>query len=211
VLAATPDGSALEREALRQDVLDSEIDRLRRDLALRQNECRSLAARPPEPPIDEGAPDRRADSAGPGVTEVPDADERDRTFDERVEREGGETGAMNISLAWQGPSDLDLVVQCPSGEVIDYQHTSACGGRLQIDMNSRANTMSETPIEDVVWPEGYVQPGSYRVGVRLYKRVGASGPIPFQVRVTIGEEQQFFDGSVANDRDLADVTTVQIP
>ena len=107
VLAATPDSRALEREALRQDVLESEIDRLRRDLALRQNECRSLAARA-EPR--EGAPDRGA------AVEMPDAaDTRGagRDFDERVAREGGETGAMTISLLWQGQSDLDLLVRCP--------------------------------------------------------------------------------------------------
>lgn len=213
VLAATPDRRALEHEALRQDVLDSEIDRLRRDLALRQNECRSLAAREPDRAIGEGAPERSGD---PGVTEVPDAETgdpeaQDEAFDERVEREGGETGAMTISLLWQGQSDLDLLVRCPTGEVIDYNRTSACGGRLQIDMNSNVNVMSDTPIEHVVWPEGSVEPGGYDVAVKLYARREQGGPIPFQVRVTIGDQEQFFDGSVANDGDVVDVTTVQIP
>jgi hypothetical protein len=118
---------------------------------------------------------------------------------------------MTISLVWQGPSDLDLLVRCPTGEVIDYNRTSACGGKLQIDMNSNANVMSDTPIEHVVWPEGDVEPGAYEVGVKLYARREQAGPIPFQVRVTVGEQQQYFDGSVANDGDVVDVTTVQIP
>ena len=88
---------------------------------------------------------------------------------------------------------------------------SGCGGRLQIDMNSSANVMSASPIEHVVWPEGSVQPGSYDVGVKLYARREPGGPIPFQVRVTVGEEEQFFDGSVARDGDVAGVTTVEIP
>jgi hypothetical protein len=205
VLAATPDRSALEREALRQDVLESEIDRLRRDLALRQNECRSLAAREPEPATDEG------DAGAPGITEVPDEQAQEEAFDERVEREGGETGAMTISLLWQSQSDLDLLVRCPTGEVIDYNRTSGCGGRLQIDMNSSANVMSDAPIEHVVWPEGNVQPGGYEVGVKLYARREQGGPIPFQVRVTVGDQEQYFDGSVANDGDIAAVTTVEIP
>jgi hypothetical protein len=208
--AAAPDRSALEREGLRQDVLESEIDRLRRDLALRDNECRSLAARAPDRAVDEGAPERRADTGDPGATEVPD-EAQDEAFDERVEREGGETGAMTISLVWQGQSDLDLLVRCPTGEVIDYNRTNGCGGRLQIDMNSNANVMSDTPIEHVVWPEGNVEPGGYDVGVKLYARREQGGPIPFQVRVTIGEQEQFFDGGVASDGDIVDVTTVEIP
>ena len=200
VLAATPDRSALERETLRQDVLESEIDRLRRDLALRDNECRSLAAREPE-----------GDPGGLPGAEMPAPDAQEEAFDERVEREGGETGAMTISLVWQGQSDLDLLVRCPTGEVIDYNRTSACGGQLQIDMNSNANVMSDTPIEHVVWPEGNVQPGDYEVGVKLYARREQGGPIPFQVRVTIGEQEQYFDGSIANDGDVVDVTTAQVP
>jgi hypothetical protein len=43
-------------------------------------------------------------------------------------------------------TDLDLLVRCPTGEVIDYNRTNGCGGRLQIDMNSGANVMSDTPI-----------------------------------------------------------------
>lgn len=203
VLAATADGAALEREALRQDVLESEIDRLRREMALRDNACRSLALREPQGELDRdmsGLPDP-----------VQDAEAQDEEFDERVEREGGETGAMTISLVWQGPSDLDLLVRCPTGEVIDYNRTSACGGKLQIDMNSNANVMSDTPIEHVVWPEGDVEPGAYEVGVKLYARREQAGPIPFQVRVTVGEQEQYFDGSVANDGDVVDVTTVQVP
>jgi hypothetical protein len=196
-LAAVPRND-LEREALRQDVLESEIDRLRRDLALRQNECRSYAAR-------ERDGDDRGDVAQDG-DELP-GDE----FDERVEREGGETGAMTISLLWQGPSDLDLMVRCPSGELIDYNRPSGCGGRLQIDMNSNVNTMSDTPIEHVVWSEGGVQPGSYQVAVKLYALRDGTGPIPFQVRTTVGDREQIFDGSVASNGEVVDVTMVQMP
>lgn len=213
VLAAMPDRLALEREALRQDVLESELDRLRRDLALRDNACRSLAAREPDRALDEG--ERRADSGETGISELPDpvqdTEAQEEDFDERVQREGGETGAMTISLLWQGQSDLDLLVRCPSGETIDYNRTSGCGGRLQIDMNSNVALMSDTPIEHVVWPEGSVQPGNYEVEVKLYARREQGGPIPFQVRVTIGEQQQYFDGSVANNGDVARVTTVQVP
>ena len=204
VLAATRDRSALEREALRQDVLESEIDRLRRELALHDNACRSLAAREPAP-ADEIGPIQPQDGA------APEPEDQEEAFDERVEREGGETGAMTISLLWEGRADLDLVVRCPSGEIIDYNRINGCGGRLQIDMNANAATMSDAPIEHVVWSEGSVQPGNYDVEVRLYARRDQAVPIPFQVRVTVGEEQQFFEGSVARDGDTAQVTTVQIP
>jgi hypothetical protein len=210
VLAATSDRSALEREALRQDVLESEIDRLRRDLALEQNACRAQAARDPARQRAQDSADSDADGPDGLVPDsVPDL-VPDGGFDERVEREGGETGAMTISLLWQGRSDLDLIVRCPTGETIDYNRTSGCGGRLQIDMNSGTN-MSDEPIEHVVWPEGVVQPGSYDVEVKLYERREQDGPIPFRVRVTIGDQQQEFEGSVANQGDLTPVTTVQVP
>lgn len=196
-LAAVPRND-LEREALRQDVLESEIDRLRRDLALRQNECRSYAGQ-------QRNGDDRGDVGRDG-DQLP-GDE----FDERVEREGGETGAMTISLLWQGPSDLDLMVYCPSGELIDYNRPGGCGGRLQIDMNSNVNTMSDRPIEHVVWPEGSVQPGAYHVQVKLYALRDPAGPIPFQVRTMVGDREQIFDGAVARNGEVVDVTTVQMP
>ena len=57
-------------------------------------------------------------------------------------------------------------------------------------MNSNVNVMSDTPIEHVVWPEGNVQPGGYEVAVKLYARREQGGPIPFQVRVTVGDQEQ---------------------
>jgi hypothetical protein len=78
-------------------------------------------------------------------------------------------------------------------------------------MNSNVNTMSDTPIEHVVWSEGGVQPGSYQVAVKLYALRDGTGPIPFQVRTTVGDREQIFDGSVASNGEVVDVTMVQMP
>ena len=39
-------------------------------------------------------------------------------LDERLEREGGKSGAVQVSLAWDDYNDLDLHLFCPSGERI---------------------------------------------------------------------------------------------
>jgi len=78
----------------------------------------------------------------------------DPQFQQRLAREGGASGDIRISLLWNDLNDLDLHVTPPSGEEISYSHKrSACGGRLDIDMNFRGRD-SNQPIENVFWAHG---------------------------------------------------------
>lgn len=104
---------------------------------------------------------------GSGIVSVEEQEEHEVDMDERLEREGGESGVVQISLAWDDYNDLDLHVFTPSGERIYFNNKiSECGGILDVDMNVRP--VSNTPVENVVWKE-LAPLGTYKIGVHFYK------------------------------------------
>lgn len=104
---------------------------------------------------------------GSGIVAVEEQEEHEVDMDERLEREGGESGVVQISLAWDDYNDLDLHVFTPSGERIYFNNKiSECGGILDVDMNVRP--VSNTPVENVVWKE-LAPLGTYKIGVHFYK------------------------------------------
>jgi hypothetical protein len=123
----------------------------------------------------------------------------------RLEREKAQTGELQVSLAWDGPSDLDLMVVCPGGEQIFFQRRSGCGGTLDVDMNAQRH--SQTPIENIFWPQNSAQAGRYKVRVSLYGRQGESRPsIPFQIRIKNGADVRTIPGTVGQGSSIVDVT-----
>jgi len=93
--------------------------------------------------------------------------EEEAEIEGRVEREGGDSGIVQISLAWDDYNDLDLHVFCPSDERIYFNNKkSECKGVLDVDMNVRP--VSRKPVENVVWKSD-APLGSYKVGVHFYK------------------------------------------
>ena len=59
------------------------------------------------------------------------AEPNEVVVERRVVREGGGFKALNITLVWDDPSDLDLSVLCPSGTTINYKNKRACEGELR--------------------------------------------------------------------------------
>jgi hypothetical protein len=93
-------------------------------------------------------------------------------IEERKQTHEAQSGALEISLAWNGPADLDLHVQCPNGQIINFRSPQACGGRLQIDMNAGGEQSNE-PIEHVIFPStGDLPPGALNIGVSWYAEKG---------------------------------------
>ena len=104
---------------------------------------------------------------GSGIVAVEEDEEQEVNIDERLQREGGESGVVQISLAWDDYNDLDLHVFTPSGERIYFNNKmSDCDGILDVDMNVRP--VSNTPVENVVWKE-QAPLGTYKIGVHFYK------------------------------------------
>lgn len=121
-----------------------------------------------EPPLREHAAVVAEEHVGSGVVIATEEDEEPEVdMDERLEREGGASGEVQISLAWDDYNDLDLHLFCPSGERIYFNNKkSECGGELDVDMNVRP--VSKTPVENVVWRQN-APLGTYKVGVHFYK------------------------------------------
>ena len=120
-----------------------------------------------ETPMTEHAAVVAEEHVGSGVSVATEEDEEPEVnMDERLEREGGASGEVQISLAWDDYNDLDLHLFCPSGERIYFNNKkSECGGHLDVDMNVRP--VSNTPVENVVWA-GNAPLGTYKVGVHFY-------------------------------------------
>ena len=162
------DRNYLELDLL-QPLVEHEIDEAPDDEERRTElEARSRWMEENEPPMQEHATMVAEEHIGSGVIVATEADEEHEVnIDERLEREGGASGEVQISLAWDDYNDLDLHLFCPSGERIYFNNKrSDCGGELDVDMNVRP--VSNTPVENVVW-KGSAPLGTYKVGVHFYK------------------------------------------
>ena len=144
----------------------------------------------PEPPIAPPSPERRPTPPEPEPEPEPPPDE----FDRRVDREGGQSGNVQITLIWNNVNDLDLWVTCPNGQRIYYGSMQGCGGVLDIDAN--AGRTGNSPVENVTWPNG-APPGRYRIEIDHYANRGGPDPTPYRVRVRIGDEERIYEGVLA--------------
>lgn len=124
---------------------------------------------------------------------------------DRLDDAGAQTGDTQVTLVWDGRADLDLVIDCPEGRIW-FRNTQACGGTLDVDMNSSRGRGSSRPIENVFFVDGQTPAGPYRVGVMLYERRGDRRPeIPFSVRIKTGTDVVTKDGKVSRERELVPV------
>ena len=201
VAVAANDG--LAREIERQRQLQQEIGQLQRQLA-------GAASCPAPPPPATPAPPPPATPAEvppapppkpppPTQAEVPPAppppDCAASEIDRRRAEAGGQTGKVTVSLGWNGPSDLDLAVVCPDGVAIDFNQRSACGARLDVDMNA-GGAASRTPVENIFWPNRPAN-GTYQVYVTRYNSRGdRRRAIPYRLELDVLGDRRQLDGSV---------------
>ena len=148
----------------------------------------------PAPPA---APLQQPSPMAPPVRAEPTVEER-REFTNRLSAAGAATGEITVALLWNSPGDLDLVVRCPSGRRLDYQHTVECGGTLDVDANAVRDRLSNRPVENAFWPAGKAEPGSYEIAVRYAPRKDEQNPAEtsFQVRLVRGGQESVFKGAI---------------
>ena len=146
--------------------------------------------------LDEHATFVETEMVGSGIIveeTPPDNDD----LDQRLEREGGKTGAVQISLAWDDYNDLDLHLFCPSGERIYFNNKeSECGGELDVDMNVKP--VSDNAVENVVWTKNPPK-GTYKVGVHFYKhhkKRRTKKTTKYRLRVSIFGKIQEYSGMI---------------
>ncbi len=198
----------VEAERSRQRVLQDTLTRLQLRLAVERRRCDTAGAAPaPTAPVPAAPATPAPATPAPPPAATPPADttpatptspqSQDQTpFDERLRREGGGTGEVTITLAWNSDADLDLHVLCPGGERLYYAQRQACGGRLDVDMNV-GGRMSREPVENIVWQQGSAPPGRYVVIVNNFNsRSDGDQATPFHVRVIRPGETRVFDGAI---------------
>jgi len=146
--------------------------------------------------FDEHATFVETEMVGSGII-VEEAPPENDDLDQRLEREGGKTGAVQVSLAWDDYNDLDLHLFCPSGERIYFNNkNSDCGGELDVDMNVKP--VSNNAVENVVWPRNPPK-GTYKVGVHFYKyhkKRRTKKQTKYRLRVSIFGKIQEYSGMI---------------
>nr|WP_321483901.1 hypothetical protein [uncultured Cohaesibacter sp.] len=115
--------------------------------------------------------------------QAPDEPIANEELDKRLlERNAGD-GALQISLAWNGGSDMDLAVKC-SNNLIWFKQKNNCGANLDTDSNGRTK-VTMTPVENIVWQtEEAIPTGDLPIYVTLFDYRGQPQQnIPYTVRV----------------------------
>ncbi len=147
------------------------------------------------------------EEVGTGIS-VRVTEEEDRELMERLAREGGKSGVVQISLAWDDYNDLDMHVFCPSGERIYFNNRkSDCGGELDVDMNVRQKT--NTPIENVVWTDE-APDGEYKIGVHFYRhhrKRRTKKTCQFRLRVVTYGQAKEYSGELTHGDPMSMITS----
>jgi hypothetical protein len=165
---------------------------LRNDIAgemLRLGDRRTACPAPEPPP-------RPRPPEPPRVTPPPPAPRQEDA--DRARREGARSGRVQIILAWDDRNDLDLVMICPNGERLYFDHRQACGAVLDVDRNAGNSALSPTPVENIVFA-AEPAPGRYRIIVWHFQN-NPPAPASSPYRVTVkreGRPDQVFTGRVA--------------
>lgn len=165
-------------------MLENRIALAERRLAEADSACTPL------PPVNaQPAPVPAEDPVEPAPAQVDE-------IDERLEREAATAGDADVALIWNSQADLDLHVTCPAGDTIYYGNpqSARCRGRIDVDMNSRSNSLSITPIEHIYFTEP--QAGEYLIKVVIFNPSSFTQPQNFRIRLTFGDNTQEFTGSV---------------
>jgi len=119
-------------------------------------------------------------------------------------------GDVKVTLRWYTKDDLDLHVIDPELHEIYYSDKiSPSGGQLDRDSNAGCSEPTSTPVENIFWPEGEAPPGEYVIKVKYYSDCVSSGPVPFEITVTVDGQTQTFDGQISNSGDSALITRVR--
>jgi hypothetical protein len=187
------DPGEIEAALSQARVAADEVAALEREIALVDRQCHPVIPVQPEPaPVLPAFPTPAPQDETNAEPVDPDRADVERRIDER----GATRGALNFSIAWTGPDDVDLHVTCPSGATINYRSPQGCGGALDLDANARRNRTIADPVENVVF-ENAAPLGVYSVRVHLYAR-RTPGPTPVTLYVLRRDgPSQTYQGSVS--------------
>jgi uncharacterized RDD family membrane protein YckC len=139
-----------------------------------------------------------AREAGPQLSVVKSAAELD------VDSLG--TGDVQVTLTWEGPADIDLIVVDPGDEIIFHGvRASFSGGRLDVDANQSCG--GDAPVENIFWPPDSAPSGTYTVWVQYYQQCDESGPTAWRVELRVDGDTSVFGGMLDKPDSVPQVVT----
>lgn len=105
-------------------------------------------------------------------------------------------GDVQVSVAWDAPTDVDLHVTDPANEEIYFANTtSASGGTLDLDSNA-ACSIDGINNENITWPVGGAPAGSYSVDL-VYWSACSQAQTNYTVTIFVrGQPAQTFSGTL---------------
>jgi hypothetical protein len=119
------------------------------------------------------------------------------------------SGPLQITLWWDGPADMDLKVQPPKGELINYKAKKSAGGYM--DKDSRSSCKGGETIENVYWNDKPPK-GMYTVKVSYYSACKDKTAAPSTAHVSVAYQGQVLGPFTLemNKGDEADVIQFQL-
>ena len=130
----------------------------------------------------------------------------------RLDKAGGKTGQVQITLVWNNRNDLDLHCIDPNGEEIFYGHIKAVlgsGGHLDVDRNVSGET--EKPIENIYFPQGRAPAGKYRVYVDHFNNNGSRDPTYFKVYIKVDDRRAEYSGVISEGQPMRLIRELILP
>ena len=120
------------------------------------------------------------------------------------------TGDVQITLTWEASIDLDLWVQDPNGDIVNYGNTPIpSGGALDRD-NECSDFVLGRP-ENIYWPSGGAPSGTYTVYVDYYGSCDSSETVTYTVRTVVQGQVNTYEGTISYNDSEQTVTTFTIP
>jgi hypothetical protein len=98
---------------------------------------------------------------------------------------GYQSGNIQVTVAWNSSSDVDLHVYDPSGQEVYYGNRQIpSGGHLDHDANAACSVAPPT-VENVYWDNPNPPRGTYRAEVRAYDMCNM-GQTPVTLSISVG-------------------------
>jgi hypothetical protein len=105
------------------------------------------------------------------------------------------TGDVQVTLAWDAESDVDLHVVGPGGDEIYWdRRESPSGGTLDLDSNAACD-IDSVRNENITWPVGRAPRGVYTVRVNYWSNCGVA-QTNYTLRINNGGSVQIFTGTL---------------